>query len=63
MTRAEPKELILKQWRLLPASERTEVRVSSFAVQAAKDYPFESANTYGLVRLWLLEELNNPKLP
>ena len=58
MTRAEAKELILQQWRLLPASERTDDQASSFALQAAKNYPFESANAYGLIRLWLLEELS-----
>ena len=62
MTRAEAKEQILMQWRLLPQGERTDLHLTSFAIQAAKDYPFESANPCGVIRLWLLEDLGHPGL-
>ena len=55
--KAEAKNLILARWRTLPAGERTAEDVSAFAMQATKDYPFDSAGAHGVIRLWLMEEL------
>lgn len=63
MTRAEAKAGILQQWRSLPQGERTSLQIASFAIQAAKDYPFESANPCGVIRLWLLEDWNEHGSP
>ena len=58
MTRAEAKDVILMEWRQLPAGERTRERAAAFAILAAKKYPFEGANPHGLIRLWLFEDMD-----
>jgi hypothetical protein len=51
------KDLILNRWRALPPNERTAQNAAAFALQAAKDYPFDSANIYAVIRLWLTQEM------
>jgi hypothetical protein len=55
--KSQAKELILRQWRALPDGERSEARAAAFALQAAKDYPFDSASACAVIRLWLTQDL------
>ena len=42
----------------LPAGERNAQNAAAFALQAAKDYPFDSANICAVIRLWLVQEMD-----
>jgi hypothetical protein len=56
--RTHTKELILQRWFALPVEERAEANISAFALQAARDFPFDSVNPCSLIRLWIREEMD-----
>jgi len=55
--KTDAKNLILARWRALPADQRTEQNAAAFALQAARDFPFDSASAHAVIRLWLIQEL------